>query len=654
MNLKFLYPLLGLALGILISSEIYQGLALSLIVIGLAIFIWGVLTFLSKYHFRAYRISILHNIWIILLFLGIGSLDHTLRCCPETPFDLECRKSKFFGVVDEIKYLTDGDRLKIKIVSIQDSNHIYGCSNLNFLVKTDGYLASTGDKISFEVQPKKIGLHKERSDFEKQMIRQGINYYANVKASNITKEVEVFSLFKIFNDFRNKLIILLEKSSLKRETSEFIVSILLGDKTFLSSDVRQTLNSAGMAHVLALSGMHVAIILSIILWILFPLSLFGFHKSRKIIALGCIWIYVLVTGMSPSTVRAAIMATFVVGAYLLERKNSALNSLLAAILIILIWNPLSLWDVGLQLSFNCVASIIIFTNRLNPIEHHAHPITYKVVNIFLISIITIICTWTLVSYYFGTVPVLFLLSNMILVPFLPIFVAAGILYVFFLSFAIDIDILARLLDLFNNIFIEGTRFLSFSGNSTVSIKVPFLTNIFWIAGILCIAYILNTQTKRYKKSATVFSLLSIICAFIFIYIPTSEKTTKLTFIHSFTKLEAHHKYDNRTTKLEFPRKSISDIEHKDLKILAIDSRIHQDSLRSLIKKEIAGSHFLIVGAGAESNQIAELINVSNYTKIILHSSIGKNKKAELISLINESEIDKVYSLRENGSLEFDL
>ncbi|MCH5235738.1 MAG: ComEC/Rec2 family competence protein [Muribaculaceae bacterium] len=655
MNLKFLFPLIGLACGILFSSEVIQGLGLGFVLIGLSLLIWCGLTIISKNPVNAIKVSKYHSVWILLLFAGIGSIVYNFRCVPSVPFELDGKKATYFGIIDEVKYASDGDRFKVSVTSLHDKGgHPHQCTNLHFLVKTDGFLGSPGDKISFIATPKKFKSQKGSAEIDKRMAHQGLQYYANVKSKNISKTGEDTSLFFKFHNLKNKLIILLEKSSLNRDTSEFLISILLGDKSLLSSEVRSTLNSAGMAHILALSGTHIAIILSLLLWILFPFSLLGYHKTRKIIAITILWLFVVLTGGAPSTIRAAIMASFVIGAYILERRNTALNSLLAATLIILLIDPIAIWNVGLQLSFLCVASIIIFTNRLNPIEHHTHPKLYVACNVILITIITTLCTWALVSYYFGVIPVAFLLSNVVLLPFLPFFIACGILYLILLSAGIDWSILSKFLDYFNSLFIGSADLLSFGGEASITFRVPVMSAILWIAGIIGLGVVLNSQNRKNKKSAVLISTLTLVSSFLIIIIPSEEHTSKIRFQHSFTKMEIHHTNADKVTKYEFPRNSVSNIDFPDFQILAVDNIIHKDSIRQMQTLDISKPNYLIVGEGSDTNQIAELINNSGYSRIVLHSTIGKNKKAELFSLINESELNKIYSLGENGSLEFDL
>ena len=206
---------------------------------------------------------------------------------------------------------------------------------------------------------------------------------------------------------RDRIEILIEKSMLDRAVSEFIISILLGDKSFLSNDVRDSFNNSGVAHILALSGMHVAIIMGIILLLLFPLQLMGMRKLRYVIALALIWAYAFMTGLAPSTVRACVMTSFMVLALLTQRRNKAVNSLLASAFIIILVDPASVYDIGLQLSFLCVACILAFAGPLNTVSERYHPKWHAVTSSILVSLIATLGTWVLVSYYFKRVPCFF-------------------------------------------------------------------------------------------------------------------------------------------------------------------------------------------------------------------------------------------------------
>lgn len=651
MNLKFLIPLPGLISGILLANKLNPGLICPAISFGFALFSWVIIFFLSKNPITGLKISRCHSIWIFLLFQGIGSLSFVFNQ-PYINHDIEGQKCFFKGEIEEVSYLTSGDKFKVKILNVKDSTKKYiFVKNFSLILYTDGYSGSKGDLISFSAIPLRI---KDSSNNGFPLSNTGIQYYSNVKSNHIKKEGEVFSLSAWFFSVREDIIVLLENSSLDRETLDFLISILLGEKSFLSKEIQTSLNSAGIAHILALSGMHIAILYGILMLLFFPLALIGCHKSRRVLALFLIWLFVLFTGASPSTVRAAIMATFVLLSYVLERKNSALNALMAATTFILIYNPFDLWNIGLQLSFLCVAGIILFSDKLNPVAQHQHPKLYKICEAILIPLITTFTTWILIARYFGNVPTMFLIINIIILPFLPLFIGLGIIYLLCISLGTDILLLAKLLDSFYQSLVKAIEVLSFSGLSTINVEVPSLAVFLWFVAIFGSVFLLYSHSKKLKKIFLIISPIFIGLSIFSIVNLETEINPSVKFPHSFTKIEAIHSVNNNSLTYNFPRKTISKLNSGNMHILSIDNNIHTDSLYALAKTDPDLHNFLMVGPDAYLSQVAGLISDADFSKIILHSGVGKNKKAELLHLLDEKFWDKVYSLRDNGSLSVDL
>lgn len=650
MNLKLLTPLLGFVVGVLLADLIGGGIIIFAFALAVSLFSWIIISKISRNPFKSSLTGPLHSVWIFCLFFGVGALDYDTNGKLHVEKDLEGGKYWIKGEIEDVKYLADGDKFYLHVVSISDSTgKPVPSRNLNMLIKTDGYSGAKGDLISFETIP-----YKFKDPYFTRMKHQGIAYGANLKTDKVIKTGENGGLFTLFNSLRNSLIIKIEKSHLHRATSEFLISILLGDKSLLDSNVKTTLTLAGMAHILALSGMHVAIMLSIFLCILYPLSFFGLRKTRRIIALSLIWIYVLITGCSPSTVRAALMASFVVLAFVCERKNSAMNALLASVLIILIFNPLALWNLGLQLSFVCVASILLFNGKLNPVDRHAHGILYKTVNSLLIILITTFSTWTLVAYYFGNVPLLFLPANLILLPLLPLFTGLGALYVALLAVGLDSHFMAMVIDFYFNNFIGAADFLSLSGNSFINIDIPTTTVISWLIAIILFALFLYSSQKIIKRiyATTALGLMAYSVFSLLNFTPTTS--TSLKFTRNFASIESRYRENGETIDLSFPHYTVSNVSNEKMRIISIDQTIHPDSLTHFVGLGGNIPHFLIIGANADLEQMASVISNSRFEKVILHYSVSQKKKETLLSLLDVSLWDNIYSLRENGSLEFEL
>lgn len=653
MNLKFLFPLLGVACGILLSADFLSSLWFPLFSIGSALIIWLFINRLSKNPLTGRTLSSWHSLWIFLLFEGVGALDYDTFSSSHSPDTHPGRLYDITGRVLDVQTLASGDRFNLSVETLQDSlGNRLEARNLNLQLRTDGYTASVGDILSFQTKLKNFTNEK----FASRMKHEGIDYYANVKSEEIQKIGSSSSLVKVFNSWREDLIILIEKCKLGRETSGFLISVLLGDTLYMKDDVHDSLSSAGLAHILALSGMHVAIVLAIVMALLFPLSLFGLGRTRKVMAMIVIWGYVLLTGASPSTVRAAIMATLVLGAFVLQRKNSPLNALLAAVMLILLVQPLALWDIGLQMSFLCVASIIIFVERLNPVDHHIHPRMFKTINLILVTLVTTFATWVLISYYFGAVPLLFLPANILLLPFLPLFLGLAILYVVALLFGYDFHFLAICIDFFYENFINLASRLSMDGAAVVKTETPGTIVVVWLIGVMVLGLGLYSKIRRKKQIliSGAFSLLAVCIVLVFLNSGPSARESSLKFHHSFTSMEATLAMDDRLYRLSFPRGSLSEAEYEGVKITSIDRVILPDSLLALVNHTGNKRHFLFLGSRADNAQIAGLIGSGIFEGIVLHPGIGKKKKADLLRLLEKSLWDKVYSLRESGSVEFPL
>lgn len=650
--LSILYPLIGLVAGIYISNEWMPGFSLPLICIGLCVLVWLVLNILLKKPFGSLRFSKLHLIWIIFLFAGIGSLDFETRCRPVLKLDETSNLVFNRGIVISANSKTDGDIFKLKLISCEsETGEPVNFRNIKILLKTDGLCAHPGDILEFYGKP--VCLNPS-SLYDKRLIHEGISYKIAQKWDNIRIKDSKPSIFYSFLHIRDNLSIKIEKSSLSNEAKGFLISLLLGDKSFLSKNNRATLNSAGLGHMLALSGLHVGILYLILYYLLFPLSLAGYPNLHKIAVILMIWGYVLFTGVSPSTVRAAIMATLLVVAYMVQRKNSAVNSLFVAIFIILIIDPYSLWNIGLQLSFISVASILFFSERLNPFNRHFHNQWFNISATILISLIATISTSMLTAYYFGSLPLLFLPSNLILLPLLPFFIGATLIYLVPLVFGFDMTWLAKILSVFQDFFVKASGLLSANGKYTFNLNVDEKIVIFWLLAILSFSIALYSTRKHWKRLSTLTGFVLIAVVFAMVLRFEEEPSIRLSFKHSFTKMTANIIRGGNSFNLTFPRRTISRTAFDDTEIIAIDNAIHPDSLESIRFGNNDLKRFLIVGSKADMSQISMLAEEGSFERIILHSNIGSKMTAGIIENVKPENREKIYSLRENGSLEVDL
>ncbi len=194
-------------------------------------------------------------------------------------------------------------------------------------------------------------------------------------------------------------------------------AMVLGKKTALSKHTKQHFSAAGASHLLAVSGLHVGIIYGSLCLLLFPFA--PHSRIRKIVSIAIIlllWGYAYLCGLPPSIIRAVTM--FSIGAIgtALGQPTQSLNTVFFTAFIMLLYNPYYLFDIGFQLSFSAVIGILLL---YPPIYHSLlcqRSLTQWLWGMLSVSIAAQIGTLPFILYYFGTFPLYFLLTNLLLIP----------------------------------------------------------------------------------------------------------------------------------------------------------------------------------------------------------------------------------------------
>lgn len=240
----------------------------------------------------------------------------------------------------------------------------------------------------------------------------------SVRAKALRVRAEVLDVYKSFD--------------LSDDEYSFISAITLGYKADLSDDLKEAFRASGTSHILAVSGLHVGIIYIIIL------SLFSFLSSRgktfilkQILILLFLWGYVFITGMPVSVVRAAIMLSLLSVGSMLNRKGLTYNTLAVAAFFTLIINPNYLFDVGFQLSFAAVFSILFFQPKISKLFTPKYKASKYIWNLFTVSFAAQLGVFPLGLYYFGTFPTYFFITNLLVIPFIGIIIYSAVSLILF-------------------------------------------------------------------------------------------------------------------------------------------------------------------------------------------------------------------------------
>ena len=206
-----------------------------------------------------------------------------------------------------------------------------------------------------------------------------------------------------------------------------ITAILLGNDDTMDPDLKAGYASAGVSHILCVSGMHVGIIFMILNFLLNPLDYsrrLRFLKSLLLII--AVWFYATLTGLAPSVQRSATMFTFVTVGGLLRRNVNVFHSLFASMFVLLLVNPLLIFEIGFEMSYLAVFGIVIFQPRLASLLTPKTRIGRYFWELICVSVAAQLATFPLSVFYFGQFPNYFLLSNLLVMSLSFVVIVTGI------------------------------------------------------------------------------------------------------------------------------------------------------------------------------------------------------------------------------------
>lgn len=195
-------------------------------------------------------------------------------------------------------------------------------------------------------------------------------------------------------------------------------ALLIGYRYDLDRELVQAYTNTGIVHIIAISGMHLALIYGALLWIMqwWPRHRYA-NTVKGLLIILVLWIFTLLTGGAASVLRATVMFTFLtIGTFMLERHTNVYNTLSASAFLLLCYEPRLLADVGFQLSYLAVLSIVVCYRRLYYLMRIDNKWLDKLWDMTALTLAAQVFTMPVCLYYFHQFPVYFLPANMLAVP----------------------------------------------------------------------------------------------------------------------------------------------------------------------------------------------------------------------------------------------
>lgn len=320
-------------------------------------------------------------------------------------------------------------------------------STIKLTTKGCNYDLSEGDNIAFtlNLQPIVNNNIPEDVDFATISKRNGVIYQQHIDSKSVVKYAHHDDISSRMAQIRKEIKQSINNTSLSNESKHYIIALVLGDKKQIDRQTRNEYSFAGISHVLALSGLHIGIIMMFIWFILWPLDFYRLKKLRFILSVIIVLLYDFLTGFPPSVLRATIMISFTFATFVFGRKSSAINALMTAALLIVTFSPESLFNAGFQLSFVTVIIILTLAPSNSTLKTKKKWIKY-ISTLVITSIIAMGATIALTAYYFHTISWAGVISNILILPIFPILMATAIFIIALACGNINFDIINSIAD----------------------------------------------------------------------------------------------------------------------------------------------------------------------------------------------------------------
>ena len=411
----------------------------------------------------------------------------------------------------------------------------------------------------------------------------------------------------------------LEKSHFNSNEMNVALALILGQRQEISTDIIQDYQFSGATHILSVSGLHVGFIMLFISFILKPIP-----NTRKgsfiklIVILISLIIFAIISGLSPCVLRSVVMFSFLAIGNHLRRNGNIYHTLLVSILLILLCEPYFLFDIGFQLSYLALFSILWLQPILKNIWDPKNKIIINIWNALTISFAAQIGTLPLCLYYFHQFPGLFFVTNLIIIPVLSFIMIAGIIVMILAVFIAPPQFLIQIFEKSIYILNKLIHFVA-SFDSFVIREISF-NNYYLFAFYLWIIFtFIWLEKPNYLKLIGVLST-TIILQLSFIYTKKEMQTQQEMIVYNIKK-----------------KTIITERNGKDINLFCND-----DLLKKTAKNSIINSY--LVGNFSNVKKKTKIKNILFFNKkrISIIDSTGiylKDKQPDILLLIESPKIN---------------
>ena len=416
--------------------------------------------------------------------------------------EMPVEKTKSFKANARLTHLVSGDSL----LPVKGNIIIY--------FKKDTALQLTyGSQLIFskDLQEIKNSGNPGGFDYKRYSLFQGITHQVYLKPGEyeLIPGTQKNEFRQFLYNTREKILDILRLYIKGNKEQGLAEALLIGYKNDLEQSLVQSYTNTGVVHIIAISGLHLGLIYWLLTLLMKPLEKRKKIKwLRPVLIIAGLWLFSLLAGAQPSILRSALMFTCIVMGDSLSRKTSIYNTMAFSAFLLLCINPFWLWDVGFQLSYAAVLSIIIFMRPVYNWFYFSNKIIDFTWKLNAVTIAAQVLTVPIGIYHFHQFPNLFLLTNFVAVPLSSIILLGEILLcaIAFIPAVASVlgNVLSWLIRMMNSYIerIESIRYSLWDGLQISLLQAALL--LLFTAGI---SYWLMERSKRGLLAGSIAMLL---------------------------------------------------------------------------------------------------------------------------------------------------
>lgn len=413
------------------------------------------------------------------------------------------------NVLSISKNSTGAKRLDLTVTSTKLSGFTSEMKFKSRILWDNDLPVELGDQIEITGTIVPISEPRNPTQFNYKAFLESRNIYTQIRSDSVIQINPDSSLFS-WVSIRKKALKLVDQN-FDPVTAPIAKALLLGYKNELDGSTKQLFARAGLSHIMAVSGLHVGLIIAPF-WLIIPYFWTKKHGTKigLVLLILILVLYAGITGFSVSVLRASVMAVLLTYGKLFSKSSDSLNLMGIAALVILLFDPSQLFEIGFQLSFSAVLIILLVL----PVIQNVIPYWVRIkwygapIMVIIISLVVQLGLYPLQAFYFGEVSLISPLANALFVPLLGLIVPLSLL-------ALIISSVVPVFGFFINypslIFLEALNdFVSFSSQLSgawFEVQKPGMsTFLFWISFVLMIGSWRNPNIKWKLMAVSLFFL----------------------------------------------------------------------------------------------------------------------------------------------------